>query len=165
MGAPDEMVDALGAILGKYEVPMGLMNKLMMLSEYASLEFIIDDSGSMQMNSDTINPVTRKFNTRWEESHIRLKEMLEILAYVPFQQIGIEFLNRKDRVTLKRNGMDPATFLQGAIQQIDAQFARGPSGTTPALEKLQESFCVDRVSALHGISLVMAFPTVDVVLS
>merc|ERR1712176_1069341 len=117
MGAPDEMVDALGAILGKYEVPMGLMNKLMMLSEYASLEFIIDDSGSMQMNSDTINPVTRKFNTRWEESHIRLKEMLEILAYVPFQQIGIEFLNRKDRVTLKRNGMDPATFLQGAIQQ------------------------------------------------
>ena len=30
MGAgmqPDEMVDELGAILGKYEVPMGLMNK------------------------------------------------------------------------------------------------------------------------------------------
>lgn len=25
--APDEMVDKLGAILGKYEVPMGLMNK------------------------------------------------------------------------------------------------------------------------------------------
>ena len=25
--APDEMVDELGAILGKYEVPMGLMNK------------------------------------------------------------------------------------------------------------------------------------------
>merc|ERR1712174_67094 len=31
-------------------------------------------------------------------------------------------------------------FLEGAVQQIDAQFARGPSGTTPALEKLQESF-------------------------
>merc|ERR1719281_868007 len=66
--APDEMVDALGAILGKYEVPMGLMNKLMMLSEYQSLEFIIDDSGSMQLNSDKINPVTRKANTRWEEA-------------------------------------------------------------------------------------------------
>eukprot|EP00536_Pseudo-nitzschia_multiseries_P004675 jgi/Psemu1/302741/fgenesh1_kg.79_\ len=24
---PDEMVDQLGAVLGKYEVPMGLMNK------------------------------------------------------------------------------------------------------------------------------------------
>jgi len=112
-----------------------------MLSEYASLEFIIDDSGSMQMNSDTVNPITRKNNTRWEEAHQRLKEMIEILAYVPFNQIGIEFLNRKDRVTLKRtNGMTPDVFLQGAIEQIDAQFARGPSGTTPALEKLQESF-------------------------
>lgn len=138
--SPDEMVDKLGAVLGKYEVPMGLMNKLMMLSEYASLEFIIDDSGSMQMISDTINPLTRRSNTRWEEAHQRLKEMMEILAYVPFNQIGIEFLNRKDRITLKRNGMSPEAFLQGAVQQIDAQFARGPSGTTPALEKLQESF-------------------------
>jgi len=137
---PDEMVDQLGSVLSKYEVPMGLMNKLMMLSEYASLEFIIDDSGSMQMNSDTINPTTRRPNTRWEEAHQRLKEMVEILAYVPFNQIGIEFLNRKDRVTLKRNGQSPQDFLQGAVQQIDAQFARGPSGTTPALEKLQESF-------------------------
>lgn len=142
MGAgmqPDEMVDELGAILGKYEVPMGLMNKLMMLSEFASLEFIVDDSGSMQMNSDTINPVTKRWNTRWQEAHQRLKEMLEILAFVPFQQIGIEFLNRKDRVTLKRNGMTPRAFLAGACDQIDAQFSRGPSGTTPALEKLQES--------------------------
>jgi len=138
--APDEMVDKLGAILSKYEVPMGLMNKLMMLSEYASLEFIIDDSGSMQMTSDTINPMTRRNNTRWEEAHQRLKEMVEILAYVPFNQIGIEFLNRKDRITLKRNGLAPEAFLAGAVQQIDAQFARGPSGTTPALEKLQESF-------------------------
>lgn len=137
---PDEMVDLLGAVLGKYEVPMGLMNKLMMLNEYASLEFIIDDSGSMQMNSDTTNPITRQPNTRWEEAHQRLREMIEILSYVPFQQIGIEFLNRKDRVTLKRNGMAPQLFLQGAIEQVDAQFARGPSGTTPALEKLQESF-------------------------
>jgi len=137
---PDEMVDMLGSVLGKYEVPMGLMNKLMYLNEFASLEFIIDDSGSMQMDSDTINPISGRSNTRWEEAHQRLREMVEILAYVPFQQIGIEFLNRKDRVTLKRDGMPPPAFLQGAIQQIDAQFARGPSGTTPALEKLQESF-------------------------
>jgi len=137
---PDEMVDQLGAVLGKYEVPMGLMNKLMMLTEYASLEFIIDDSGSMQMQSDTMDPSTGRMNTRWEEAHFRLKEMVEVLAYVPFHQIGLEFLNRKDRVTLKRNGMPPTIFLKGAYDQIDTQFARGPSGTTPALEKLQESF-------------------------
>ena len=44
---PDTMVDELGSILNKYEVPMGLMNKLMMLSEFEYLEFMIDDSGSM----------------------------------------------------------------------------------------------------------------------
>jgi hypothetical protein len=137
---PDEMVDQLGAVLGKYEVPMGLMNKLMMLSEFQSLEFIIDDSGSMQCNSDTINPITKAPNTRWQEAHQRLKEMVEILAYVPFSQIGIEFLNRKDRITLTRKGQAPKAFLQGAYQKIDAVFAKGPSGTTPALEKLQESF-------------------------
>jgi len=136
---PDEMVDELGAVLAKYEVPMGLMNKLMMLSEYSSLEFIVDDSGSMQMTSDTINPVTRQPNTRWQEAHQRLKEMIEILAYVPFQQIGIEFLNRKDRVSLQRNGMAPRQFLAAANNQIDAVFNLSPRGTTPALEKLQES--------------------------
>jgi hypothetical protein len=41
--SPDSMVDELGSIMNKYEVPMGLMNKLMMLSEFQSLEFIIDD--------------------------------------------------------------------------------------------------------------------------
>ncbi|KAL3920869.1 MAG: hypothetical protein SGILL_003046 [Bacillariaceae sp.] len=137
---PDEMVDQLGAILAKYEVPMGLMNKLMMLSEYQSLEFIVDDSGSMQCVSDTVNPITRQQNTRWDEAHQRLKEMVEVLAYVPFQQIGIEFLNRKDRISLTRNGQAPKAFLAGAYQQIDAAFSRKPAGTTPALEKLQESF-------------------------
>jgi hypothetical protein len=112
----------------------------MMLSEFQSLEFIVDDSGSMMCQSDTINPVTRQPNTRWQEAHIRLKEMVEILAYVPFQQIGVEFLNRKDRISLARNGRAPKAFLQEAYAQIDAVFSRQPSGTTPYLEKIQESF-------------------------
>ena len=135
----DTMVDELGAIMGKYEVPMGLMNKLMMLSEFQSLEFIIDDSGSMQCLSDTVDKMTGKPNTRWSEAQHRLKEMLEILAYVPFNQIGIEFLNRKDRIALLRQGRDPKTFLDDAYRQVDAVFARGPMGTTPAFEKLQDS--------------------------
>lgn len=52
----------------------------MMLSEFASLEFIIDDSGSMMCHSDTVDPVTKRANTRWAEAHQRLKEMLEILG-------------------------------------------------------------------------------------
>jgi len=136
---PDTMVDELGSVLAKYEVPIGLMNKLMMLSEFQSLEFIIDDSGSMLCQSDTIDPLTRKTSTRWGEAHRRLKEMLEIIAYVPFQQVGIEFLNRKDRIELKRNGRDPKSFLSDANAKIDNAFRNKPAGTTPALEKLQES--------------------------
>jgi len=137
---PDELVDELGEIFNKYEVPMGLTNKLLVLSEYASLEFIIDDSGSMSLNSDTIHPVYKRPNTRWEEAEQRLREMVEIIAYVPFQQIGIEFLNRNDRLTLTRTtGQRPQEFLETAYAQITTVFRTGPRGTTPALEKLQES--------------------------
>jgi len=136
---PDTVVDELGAVLSKYEVPMGLMNKLMMLSEFQALEFIIDDSGSMQCATDSNDPVTRKPMSRWKEAQLRLKEMIEILAYVPFNQIVVEFLNRRDQIILTRQGRAPALFIQDANSKIDAVFARGPAGTTPALEKLQES--------------------------
>lgn len=136
---PDTMVDELGAILNKYEVPMGLMNKLMMLSEFQSLEFIIDDSGSMSMTSDTINIKTGQPQTRWQEAHQRLKEMVEVLAYVPFNKIDICFLNRPDRVVLERGGRDPKTFLADAYSRIDVVFRQGPMGGTPILEKLQDS--------------------------
>jgi len=136
---PDEMVDELGRILGKYEVPMGLMNKLLMLSEMEVLEFMIDDSGSMTLKSDTVDEAGQP-QSRWKEAHSRLKEMMEILAYVPFSAIHICFLNRKDFIQLARNGRDPKTFLADAYREIDSAFAKSPSGTTPFLERLQESF-------------------------
>jgi len=139
----DEMVDQLGEMLEKYEIPIGLTNKLMMISEYESLEFIVDDSGSMRLDTDTIDKVTGNPISRWKEAQNRLKEMIEIIAYVPFEQIGIEFLNRKDRLSIKRDGMNdtsPKGVIQSAYAQIDAIFAIGPKGKTPALEKLQESF-------------------------
>lgn len=136
---PDVMVDELGALLNKYEVPMGLMNKLMMLSEYDSLEFIIDDSGSMSMQSDTVSIQTGRPQTRWQEAHQRLKEMVEVLAYVPFNKIEICFLNRPDNIVLQREGRDPKSFLLDAHGRIDSVFRQGPSGMTPVLEKLQDS--------------------------
>lgn len=135
----DDMVDKLGNLLTKYEIPIGLTNKLMLLSEYQSLEFIIDDSGSMTLNTDSNDPVTHQPLTRWAEAQMRLKEMLEVVAHVPFQQVGIEFLNRKDRITFKRNGMAPADLVQHMNREVDAVFRQGPRGTTPALEKFQES--------------------------
>ena len=114
----------------------------MMLSEYQILAFIIDDSGSMQCATDTKDKVTKQPMSRWQEAKMRLKEMIEILAYVPFNQIIIEFLNRKDQIVLTRQGRPPLTFMKEAYAQIDGVFARGPAGTTPALEKLQESLIV-----------------------
>ncbi|GKY92147.1 hypothetical protein MPSEU_000186000 [Mayamaea pseudoterrestris] len=136
----DTIIDQLGSVLGKYEVPIGLMNKLMVLTEFQSLEFIIDDSGSMGNRSDSIDKATGRPHTRWTEAKERLKEMLEVLAYVPFNQIGIEFLNRPDRINLTRNGRDPKAFLAEAYHQVDAAFTSGPRGTTPAFEKLSASF-------------------------
>jgi len=136
----DDMVDQLGELLEKYEIPIGLTNKLMMISEYQSLEFIVDDSGSMRLNTDTMDKITKQPISRWKEAQIRLKEMIEIIAYVPFEQIGIEFLNRKDRLTIKRDGMQsPQLVINNAFQQIDRIFQVGPKGTTPALEKITES--------------------------
>jgi len=138
--APDDMIDELGAVLAKYEIPIGLTNKLMMLSEYESLEFIVDDSGSMSLPTDSQHPITNQPMSRWTEAHLRVMDMVEIIAYVPFEQIGIEFLNRKDRISLKREGRSPKAFKEYSARAIDNVFARGPAGTTPALEKLQESF-------------------------
>jgi len=128
--SPDTMVDELGDILIKYEVPIGLMNKLIGLNEFHVLEFLIDDSGSMNIG----RPISR-----WQEAQSRLKEMIEVLAYVPFNQIEIIFLNRSDRVSLQRQGRDPKSLMADAYRQIDAAFSRPPSGTTPVLEKFQNS--------------------------
>lgn len=65
--------------------------------------------------------------------------MIEILAYVPFQQIGILFLNRTTSLSLTRNGRTPAAFLADANAQIDGVFRSSPSGSTPAYEKIQLS--------------------------
>ena len=136
---PEDMIDELGKLLVKYEIPIGLTNKLMCLSEYQSLEFIIDDSGSMTLQTDSFDPITKRPYTRWAEAQMRLKEMIEVVAYVPFEQIGIEFLNRKDRISIKRNGRSPEALLKDSQAQIDNVFRKGPYGTTPAFEKLRES--------------------------
>ena len=52
--APDDMVDALGKMLAKYEIPIGLTNKLMALSEFDGLErlFVIAVGLDTEMTND-----------------------------------------------------------------------------------------------------------------
>jgi hypothetical protein len=63
LGMPaDDIVESIGAIFAKYEVPIGMMNKLMELQMFDGIHFLIDDSGSMGARSDykgAGHPVTR----------------------------------------------------------------------------------------------------------
>lgn len=144
----DETVEALGDIFAKHEIPMGLMNKLMMLSEYDKLEFIIDDSGSMNSETKAIDSHGRRLKdddgqnqTRWGEAKGRLKELVEILAYVPTNEVSVVFFNRANRVNLSRDGSEtPSQFIHRANMEIDRAFnAEKPRYRTPALRVLQDS--------------------------
>lgn len=136
---PDAILADLGKIFAKHEAPIGLLNKLLVLTEYDELEFIIDDSGSMGRESDTRDAVGR-IQTRWEEAHTRIKEMLELLAYVPTPRITVCFFNRENVIQLKRGGETPEIFLQNIYKQLDAAFEKYPQGSTPAKRCLENSF-------------------------
>jgi len=137
----DQLIDQLGEVFAKNEIPMGLMNKLYMLSEYDKLEFIIDDSGSMRSTSDTRDKFGNK-QTRFEEAQGRLKDLMEILAYVPTNEISVTFFNRSNTVNLKRTaGETPEQFIQRAHRDIDRAFgAEQPLYRTPALKTFDRSF-------------------------
>lgn len=137
--SPDAALTQLTQLFTRYEVPLGLLCKLMILSEFDALEFLIDDSGSMGLASDTHNAYGQP-QTRWQEAAGRLKEMMEILSYLPFQQIKIWFLNRPNALHFKRNHRDPTSLYQDMVTQIDQVFATPPYGSTPAFERLQQSF-------------------------
>jgi hypothetical protein len=115
--------------------------KLMMLSEFDALEFIIDDSGGgMNSTIDSTNRFTHIMPmTCWKEVRLCLEGMIEILAYIPLGRIVVEFLIREDRVILTREGRAPAHFIRDANDKLDAVFARPPTGGTPAVEKIQQS--------------------------
>jgi len=134
------MVEELGNVFAKHEIPIGLMNKLMMLSEFEKLEFIIDDSGSMMSTSDTKDKFGHR-QIRWDEARGRLKELVEILAYVPTNDISMIFLKRSNQVNLRRNDAEnPSQFINRACADIDRAFnAEQPRYRTPALRTIQKS--------------------------
>lgn len=144
--ASDEMVDGLGQIFNRHEIPMGLMNKLMMLSELEKIEFLVDDSGSMGSYTDSKDPKTGKLMTRWQEAESRIKEMVEVMAYVPIPKIEVKFLNRRDTITVTRNpSLTPDQFANETATKIKEAFKKGPSGVTPMLAAMQGSFnCRER---------------------
>lgn len=117
-----EIVDKLGEIFTKYEVPIGLLNKLLVLMMYR-LYFIIDDSGSMNEDTD-VNmkeahaalkqgetfPPSQKM-TRWQEAENRIHILMDIIAYIPTKGIKIVFLNDDEAdINLNQHGKTPEQF-------------------------------------------------------
>ncbi|MDX1900715.1 MAG: hypothetical protein SFW66_01765 [Gammaproteobacteria bacterium] len=158
-----ELLDGLSNIFAKYEVPIGLVNKLLALSEY-ELNFIVDDSSSMGCGSDAPrdgasvqmkqklganNSFFGNSLTRWEEAEDRLHVMIDMLAYIPIDKLTISFLNRNDKLVLNHAGKTPQQYADEAHRAISQAFSRAASGGTPAYRKLSEAFQHSRVSTMH----------------
>lgn len=132
-----EILDKLTAIFAQYEIPLGMINKLMMLvNEEFSLDFIIDDSSSMGAPTDVDiieatdplksaireklrrDPVVGEKMTRIQEAENRLHIMIGILAYIPVAKMQIRFLNDSRVMLLDRTGLSPDEFKAQAHREI-----------------------------------------------
>ena len=111
-------LDDLSSIFTQLEIPIGLMGHLIEL-RWFSLHFLIDDSGSMGSSSNLLRSMASPqmsgysgstYMTRWEEAQDRLHVLMDLLAYVPTQQIRLSFLNHPDIICLQRQGRSPLDF-------------------------------------------------------
>lgn len=155
-----KILDALTAELSRYEVPIGLLNKLLVLKDYA-LDFLIDDSGSMGQDTDSMRgdfakwmkdnyPLKTGTMTRWEEVEDRCHTMVDVLANVPVKSIKVIFMNRPDTLIFGRDGSTPEEWRANAHRRLREVFARPPAGTTPTAEILLRSFdSTDGVKTIH----------------
>ncbi|KAL7528470.1 hypothetical protein ACHAXR_002460 [Thalassiosira sp. AJA248-18] len=135
-----DSLDELNSILAKYEVPAGMLSKLLEVKKFDLAEIIVDDSGSMNAPTDAKDPTSGKPMNRWWEAKYRISQMMELLAYVPSPPITIRLLNRSDIITLEKNeGELPQAYIQRTEDILLNTFKRNPSGTTPALEAIRAS--------------------------
>mmetsp|Transcript_6290 Transcript_6290/g.6575 ORF Transcript_6290/g.6575 Transcript_6290/m.6575 type:complete len:470 (-) Transcript_6290:98-1507(-) len=130
-----DLLEGLTNYFIQYEIPVGMLNKLMALQFY-SLSFLIDDSGSMRAPTDTMmNEATiyllrnghtanpQQPMTRWQEAENRLHVMMDILAYIPTKQITITFFNAPNVISISRVGVTPEAFKATAHEQIIRAFS------------------------------------------
>lgn len=132
-------LEEFNQVLAKYEVPGGMLSKLLGLQQFDVAEFIVDDSGSMQLDTDAKGPNGERLN-RWWEAKYRISQMLEFMAYVICPPVFIRFLNRPDVLELKRHdGEGPTAYIIRIETILNEAFRNGPTGTTPAREAIEAS--------------------------
>lgn len=129
----------LAGVLAKYEVPAGMLSKLLGLRDFTAAEFLVDDSGSMSLNTDAKGPNGESL-TRWIEAKLRILQMIELMSYVPHPKVEIHFLNRSNVLQLEQKpGELPTIFYERCKAVVDAEFSIFPAGSTPALECIRNS--------------------------
>lgn len=137
-----EILDKISEIFAVYEVPLGMLNKLLRLSvDEINLDFLVDDSSSMGTNTDVNaidatepvktmireklrrEPAPNEKMTRIQEAEDRLHIMVGILAYIPVPLMQIRFLNSPRVISLSRNGAEtPEQFKMRAHTEIRDAF-------------------------------------------
>ncbi len=105
------------------QTPFGLSEKLIALQGY-SLHFKCDDSSSMRT-------ICANGKSRWQNEEDRLHRYIDRLQYVPTGPITIDFLDRRDVITIYRNGKTPEQFTAEAHAKIRTAFSSPPVGGTP----------------------------------
>lgn len=159
----DDILEEISDQFAHLEVPLGLLSKLLGLKGYA-LNFVIDDSGSMRSETDSLRRVAgpilmlrfrdrqddmNRWMSRWEEAEDRLHTMMDVLLWIPTQEITVRFLNRRDIISITRDGRSPAELLALAHTQIENAFKKLPDGSTPIYSALSASFRAARGPTMH----------------
>ncbi|MBA3660321.1 MAG: hypothetical protein H0W64_01190 [Gammaproteobacteria bacterium] len=162
-----DCIDGISKIFSQYEVPLGLVNKLLTLSQMGyKLNFIVDDSGSMGQPSNItvaeacphlkmrLQNQGRPLNSplsRWEEAEDRIHIMMDMLAFIPSKTVTVSFLNRPTSIILEHQGNSPAEFARMAHQRLDAEFQQAPYGLTPLYKKLSESLAQSTGNTMYYV--------------
>jgi len=141
-------VDELSNVFARYEIPIGFLPIVMKLTEY-KLHFIINDSASvdcithLERSGATSYLAHQQHNshlTRWEAQQDRMHRLVDILAYIPFKEIKISFLNHRSVFCLDHNGRTPSAFADYAHQEIVKIFGGfNPAGSRPIFKAFQQA--------------------------
>lgn len=145
-----KLLDDLCKVFTKYEVPIGLVNKLLSLTD-CEMIFLIDDSGSMAGDSDLLvkdmstsmsykmsGRMGGSFMNRWEEAENRLHILGEIFSFIPIRNINFCFLNNSEEFNLTRNSVQtPSEYESSYHQMVQKVFSNFRGGVTPLYTKLK----------------------------
>jgi hypothetical protein len=173
-----DLLDGLTRVFARYEIPIGMLPKAIMLNGKA-IDMLIDNSGSMTRNSDltyrdasdymrqqlandrrfkktTFHDGHNQVLTRWEDAQDRLHILIELLAYIPTYSITLRtFVHPNNnppalKIVLDRSGKTPEEFIAYAHQQITQLFRHPPSEGTPIYNNMVSMF--NEADQLHRAS-------------